>query len=117
MRLFFILLLYLCNVDQGVAQRISLDPITELHCNSIKGSLKVNFSNRGLDPLKILELKSSHKNIQISPSHKSIRSGSMGFFFIEYNFSDINEEDVVAIVIKTNDYKKPKVTLLLNFNP
>lgn len=106
---------YLLCIQALSAQSISLAPITELRCDSPKGKIHVNFSNRGKDPLRLLDLQSSHSAIQITAFDKTVKPSGMGYIVIEYNLDKIPKTQATVIVMQTNDYKQPKTTLILKY--
>lgn len=106
----------LLSVQILSAQSISLAPITELRCNSPKGKIHVSFSNRGKDPLRLLDLQSSHSAIQITAFDKTVKPSGMGYIVIEYNLDKIPKAQATVIVMQTNDYKQSKTTLILKYS-
>lgn len=112
MRQLFILIL-LITQNLNAQSNMSLDAVTEIKCELLQGKKMLPFSNRGKDPLHILALQSSNSNIRIKTISNPILAGSMGYFLIEYDFSKIPKPEAIALIIKTNDYKKPNITLLL----
>jgi hypothetical protein len=112
MRLLIILCLLMMQ-NLNAQSSISLELVTEIKCEALKGKKMLPFSNRGKDPLHILALQSSHPSITIKALSNPILSGSMGYFLIEYNLTNIPKTQAIALIIKTNDYRKPQLTLLL----
>ena len=107
--LIYLLLQFIPSLVKG--QSISLQALVELNYQKQKGNLKIPYSNRGQDPLRITSVQSSHSSIQVTTPKKPIKPTTMGFIEIRYDFTKIPKNQLKAIILQINDVNRPKITI------